>query len=209
MKILEFNKTLMFIISLVFITIAFLMMFLNNLSYNKYLKMKQEYVEVDCTVVEVNDEERTITVAYVYQNKEYQVKLQTIEYKLMDYFVGVIKPEEPTKLRFDNGYDMWNIYSYVAIALVSIAIVFNLLIIKRLVVRLICLKTKKKSLNVVDVKSWGFLHCLVVEDNGKKYISEFFRTFDNIHLLEEHVMVTFQKRLFIYHIDLSSYQKVR
>jgi hypothetical protein len=171
--------------------------------------MKQEYVEVDCTVVEVNDEERTITVAYVYQNKEYQVKLQTIEYKLMDYFVGVIKPEEPTKLRFDNGYDMWNIYSYVAIALVSIAIVFNLLIIKRLVVRLICLKTKKKSLNVVDVKSWGFLHCLVVEDNGKKYISEFFRTFDNIHLLEENVMVTFKKRWFIYHIDLSSYQKVR
>lgn len=209
MKILEFKKTLMFILSLVFVALAILLMFLNNLSYKEYLEMKQEFVEVDCTVVEVDNDKRTIIVAYVYKNIEYQVELQTIEYDLMDHFIGVIKPQEPTKLRFDNGYDMWNVYSYLAIILVLISILFNLLILKRLLVRLICLNAKQTTINILDVKSWLFLHCIVVEYNGKKYYSEIFRTFDNIHLLEENVTITFKKRWFVHHIDLSTYKKNR
>ena len=143
MKILQFNKRLMFILSIVFIALAALLMLINETQYKQYLEIKSEYVEVDCIVVDVDDDKRTITVAYVYKNQTYEVELQTIEYKLMDHFVGVIKPQDPNKLRFDNGYDLWNPYSYVALSLTLISTIFVLLIIKRLLVRLICFKSEK------------------------------------------------------------------
>lgn len=67
--------------------------------------MREGYVEVDCMVIRVDDFERTITVAYVNPEDgiKYYVTFQTIEYEEMDTFKGIIKPEEPTKLKFDNG----------------------------------------------------------------------------------------------------------
>ena len=41
MKILEFKKLFWFIVSLVFIGLAALSVFLNKLSYNRYLEMRE------------------------------------------------------------------------------------------------------------------------------------------------------------------------
>lgn len=43
MKILEFKKLFWFIVSLVFIGLAALSVFLNKLSYNRYLEMREGY----------------------------------------------------------------------------------------------------------------------------------------------------------------------
>ena len=209
MKILHFNKKLWFIISLVLIVCACMLMFLNKLSYNNYLKTKEEFVEVDCIVVEVDDIKRTIKVAYTYDNIEYYQEFQTIEYKLQDSFVGVIRPEKPTELRFDNGYSMWNMYSYVAILLTAIAIVLNIIILKRSFVRFICMKKDKTTLKVIEIKGCRSIHFLIVEYEGKKYKSELFKTFEDISLLEENVFVDFYKQGFLHYIDLSSYKKIR
>lgn len=209
MKILEFNKKFWFIISLILIALACLLMFLNKLSYNEYIEMKQEYVEVDCTVIEVDDVKRTIKVAYVYNNFEYYAVFQTIEYKLMDSFVGVIKPEDPTKLRFDNGYSMWNTYTYIAIILTIIAIIIDTGILKRLFVRFICINKEKLTLKVCEVKTWHSLRWLVVEHERKEYKSELFKTFEDISLLDENAVVDIYINKHLHYIDLSTYRKIR
>lgn len=209
MKILKFNKKICFLISLVFIAIACLLVYLNKLSYNRYLEMKQEYVEVDCIVIEVDDIKHTIKVAYAYDNIEYYAIFETIEYKLMDSFTGVIKPNEPTKLRFDNGYSHWNIYTYTAILLTGLALLFNLVIIKRSLVRYICMKNEKITTKIIEIKTWHSFRILVIEHNGKKYKSEIFKTFDNISLLEENTEIDFYKKGLLHYIDLFSYKKIR
>ena len=69
-----------------------------------------------------------------------------------------------TKLRFDNGYGLWNTYTYVALLLTVIAVILDLLILKKLAIRAICYKKDKVSLSVNDVKSWRSFHYLVVEN---------------------------------------------
>lgn len=208
MKIEELRKRFWFIISLVLIGIACLLMFLNKLSYNNYLEMKEEYVEVDCIVIRVDDIKRTITVAYVYDGVELYEDLQTIEYGLGDSFVAVVKASDPDKkIRFDNGYSMWNTYTYLALTLTIIAILLDLLILKRIIIRFICMTNDKTSLNVIDVKGWRRFHYLIVEYNGKIYKSELFTTYENIHLVEENVYVDFYKKGVFHYIDLSTYKK--
>jgi hypothetical protein len=171
--------------------------------------MKEGYVEVDCMVIRVDEFERTITVAYVNPEDgiEYYATFQTIEYEEMDTFTGIIKPEEPTKLRFDNGYSFWNTYSYVAVFLVFLAVIIDLIILKRLLVRAISYNGDKVVCKVVKIKTWKNLHTLVVTHNNKNYNSEVFRTFQNISLLDEGREVDMYKNGFIYHIDLASYHK--
>ena len=94
--------------------------------------MKEKYVEVDCTVIEVDDIKRTIKIAYVYNNFEYYTVFETTEYKLRDTFTGVIRTEDPTKLRFDNGYDVWNLYSYIAVFFLILAAIIDIAILKRI-----------------------------------------------------------------------------
>lgn len=209
MKILEFKKLFWFIVSLVFIGLAALSLFLNKLSYNRYLEMREGYVEVDCMVIRVDDFERTITVAYVNPEDgiKYYVTFQTIEYEEMDTFKGIIKPEEPTKLKFDNGYSFWNTYAYFATILVIFAVIIDLIIVKRLLVRAIAYNGDKYTCKVTSIKTWKNMHVLVVTHNGKNYTSEVFRTFQNISLLDEGREVDFYKNGFIYHIDLASYHK--
>ena len=171
--------------------------------------MREGYVEVDCMVIRVDDFERTITVAYVNPEDgiEYYVTFQTIEYEEMDTFKGIIKPEEPTKLKFDNGYSFWNTYAYFALVLVIFAVIIDLIIIKRLLVRAIAYNGDKYTCKVTSIKSWKNMHVLVVTHNGKNYTSEVFRTFQNISLLDEGREVDFYKNGFINHIDLASYHK--
>lgn len=209
MKILEFNKKFWFIVSLVFIALACLLMLLNKLSYNQYIEMKQEYVEVDCTVIAVDDIKRTIRVAYAYKNVEYYAVFETTQYKLLDNFTGVIRPDDPTKLRFDNGYSFWNSYTVFAILLTSIAILLDIIIIKRTLVRYICMKKEKVTLSILEIKSWHGFHYLVVEHNDKQYKSEIFKTFEDINFLEKNVVINLYISKKLHYIDLSSYTRVR
>ena len=184
-------------------------MLLNKLSYDTYLEMKEDYVEVDCTVIEVDDIKRTVRIAYTYQNVEYYAVFETTEYKLMDNFIGVIKPEEPTKLRFDNGYSMWNIYTYAAIILTLIALFLDILILKRLLISKICKKQAKENVKVIGIKTHWIFHYLIIDFNGKKYKSEFFTTHENIALIGENAYVDFYQKNHLYYIDLKTYKNIR
>lgn len=207
MKILEFNKKFWLISSLVLILIACLLLFINDKAYENYLSMKEDYVEVFCVVTDNDEINRTITVAYSYHNLEYTVKLQTIEYKIGDSFYGVIKPSDPYQLRFDNGYSMFNFYSICSGLLVILALLITIIILKRIIIKKIALNGEVISLPITSIKSWKNLHCLVLEYNDKKYISEVFRTFQNISLVEENVYINLYKNGLVYYIDLKSYAK--
>lgn len=210
MKVLEFKKVFWFIISLIMIGLAFLCGYLNHFLYENYLEMKEDYVEVDCVVTDVDEVARTITIAYVnpVDGIEYYATFQTIEYELNDSFVGAIKPEEPTKLRFDNGYSHYNAYTFTAIILLAFAGLIILVIIKRLFVRTICMSADKVTLSGLTLKHWQNFHILIVNYNGKKYRSEIFRTFQNIHFLDPNTTIDLYVRGPFHYLDLASYQKV-
>jgi hypothetical protein len=209
MKILEFNKKVMFILSIIFVAIACVLMYFNKLGYQDYLELKKEYVEVECTVIEVDETKPSVKVAWSYKNQSYEVVWETTQYKLMDQFTCVIKPEAPEDLRFDNGYSFWNIYTFISIALTASALVLDIIVIKRLFIRIICKKSEKHTAKVVGVKGRGKCRVLTVEHQGKLYKSELFNTFENIILLEANVVIDFYKKGIFHYIDLSTYKKVR
>lgn len=209
MKILKFNKKLWFILSLVFIGLSCVLMLLNRYDYNVYLEKKEEYVEVDCTVIEVDDIKHTIKVAYVFENVEYYNVFNTTQYKLQDQFTGVIRPNKPTELRFDNGYSFWNTYTYAAIILTTIALAFDFIIFKRIVIKFICTKKEKTTIKILEIKDWRKYHYFVVNYNGKEYKSELFKTFDNITLLEQNDEIDLYLNGPFHYIDLSSYKRIR
>ena len=154
MKIIEFNKKLWFILSLVLLGAACLLILFNFLSYKEYLKLKEEYVEVDCTVIAVDDIKRTIKIAYVYNNMEYYTVFETTQYELMDTFTGVIRPEDPNNLKFDNGYKIWNSYSYIEIFFIFTSLIIDIAILKRILIKFICMKKDKISTKVIEVKTY-------------------------------------------------------
>lgn len=205
MKILEFNKRTMVSISIVFIAIAFLLMLLNQSAYNDYLKLKEEYVEVDCIVESVDTVSQTATVSYTYNRITYEVVLPTTQYEVMDVFTGVIRPDKPDALRFDNGYSFWNMYSYCAIALCFLALLFDFIVVKRLIIKSICIKSEKIRLKVLGVNEFFKLRQLVVLCNGKEIKSEFFRTYESISKLQDDTFVDVYRKGHLCYIDLASY----
>lgn len=207
MKIIEFSKKLWFILSLVLLGTACLLILFNFLSYKEYLKLKEEYVEVDCTVIAVDDIKRTIKIAYVYNNMEYYTVFETTQYELMDTFTGVIRPEDPNNLKFDNGYKIWNSYSYIAIFFIFTSLIIDIAILKRILIKFICMKKDKISTKVIEVKTYKSIHYLIVVYEGKEYKSEFFKTFEDISLLEDNVFVDLYINKSLHYIDLSTYKK--
>jgi hypothetical protein len=207
MKIIEYSKKLWFIFSLVLIGAACLLFLFNHFSYKEYLEMKEKYVEVDCTVIEVDDIKRTIKIAYIYNNFEYYTVFETTEYKLMDTFTGVIRPEDPTKLRFDNGYDVWNLYSYIAVFFLILAAIIDIAILKRIFIKSICMRKDKINTKVIEIKTWKSIHYIIVLHEGKEYKSELFKTFEDISLLEENVYIDLYINKSLHYIDLSTYKK--
>ena len=207
MKIIEFSKKLWFILSLVLLGAACLLILFNFLSYKEYLKLKEEYVEVDCTVIAVDDIKRTIKIAYVYNNMEYYTVFETTQYELMDTFTGVIRPEDPNNLKFDNGYKIWNSYSYIAIFFIFTSLIIDIAILKRILIKFICMKKDKISTKVIEVKTYKSIHYLIVVYEGKEYKSEFFKTFEDISLLEDNVFVDLYINKSLHYIDLSTYKK--
>ena len=207
MKIIEFSKKLWFILSLVLLGAACLLILFNFLSYKEYLKLKEEYVEVDCTVIAVDDIKRTIKIAYVYNNMEYYTVFETTQYELMDTFTGVIRPEDPNNLKFDNGYKIWNSYSYIAIFFIFTSLIIDIAILKRILIKFICMKKDKISTKVIEIKTYKSIHYLIVVYEGKEYKSEFFKTFEDISLLEDNVFVDLYINKSLHYIDLSTYKK--
>jgi hypothetical protein len=199
----------MFIVSIIFIAIACVLMYLNKLGYDEYLKIKEEYVEVDCIIIAVDETKPSATVEWTYNRQTYQMVLETTKFEYMDVFTGVIKPESPENLRFDNGYSFWNIYTYISILLVTLAIILNLIIVKRLLIRSICKDSEKQIAKIIGVKSIGKFRMFTVEHQGKLYKSELFHTFQNIILLEANVVIDFYKKGIVHYIDLSTYKKIR
>ena len=206
MKILEFNKRTMFSISLVFLAIAFLLMLLNQSAYQDYLELKEEYIEVDCIITDVDPISQTATVSYTYDRITYEVILPTTQYEVMDVFTGVIRPDKPDALRFDNGYSFWNMYSYCAIALCVLTLLFDFIVVKRLIVKSICIKSEKIRLKVLGVNEFFKLRQLVVLCDSKEVKSEFFRTYESISRLQDETYVDVYRKGRLCYIDLSSYK---
>ena len=189
MKILELKKNVLLVLALVFIAIASLLQVLNQKGYDNYIKLREEFVEVDCIVVSVDTTLQTATIEYVYEHITYSVTYTTTQYEVMDVFTGVIRPEKPEALKFDNGYSMWNIYSVCSIALVSFALFLISVIIKRLIVKAICIKGEKYRIKVLEINKLSYLRQLILIFNGKEIKSEYFRTFQNISLLQDDIYV--------------------